>query len=239
MSDSPFSDHHFIVTGGTGGLGRAVIKLLLDRGATCTIPCLDEEEVADFPYTSHNKIKIVTDVDLTDGAQSEQFFKTASNQQPIRASLHLAGGFGMGSIEKVDTDDFLKMLHINTVTCFNSCKYAIEVFRMQKSEGRIVNVAARPAEFPRQGSNLSAYAASKTGVAALTQSLAQEVHDDDILINAVSPSIIDTPANRSAMPKADHNKWPKPEEIAETILYLASPANTLTHGAIVPVYGKS
>lgn len=239
MNTQDFSDQHVIVTGGTGGLGRAVVDLLIKQGARCTIPCLNEEEVADFPLSNSSQIKIVTDVDLTDPSQCERFFQSAAEQRPLTASLHLAGGFGMGSIEKAKVDDLQKMFDINTKTCFNSCKYAISCFRQQSSGGRIVNVAARPAEYPRQGAGLSSYAVSKAGVASLTQSLAQEVHHEDILINAVSPSIIDTPANRKAMPKADHDKWPAPDKIAETILFLASRSNTLTHGAIVPVHGNS
>ena len=105
--------------------------------------------------------------------------------------------------------------------------------------GRIVNVAARPALEWRSGANMAAYAASKAAVAALTAALAQEVAAKNVLVNAVAPSIIDTPANRRAMPDADHASWPKPEAIAEIICHLASPANQVARGAIVPVYGKA
>jgi NAD(P)-dependent dehydrogenase (short-subunit alcohol dehydrogenase family) len=84
-----------------------------------------------------------------------------------------------------------------------------------------------------------AYTAAKAGVASLTQSLAAELRDENILVNAVLPSTIDTPANRAAMPKADHASWPKPTEIAEAILFLASPSNTLTSGTLLPVYGRA
>jgi NAD(P)-dependent dehydrogenase (short-subunit alcohol dehydrogenase family) len=86
---------------------------------------------------------------------------------------------------------------------------------------------------------MTAYTASKAAVAALTQALAQEVAGDGILVNAVAPSIIDTPANRKDMPKADHALWPKPDDVAATILFLASPENRVTRGAVVPVYGRS
>src|SRR5205085_11686681 len=102
-----------------------------------------------------------------------------------------------------------------------------------------VNVAARPALEWRQGANMTAYTASKAGVAALTAALAEEVVKRGILVNAVAPSIMDTPANRKAMPKADHAAWPKVEEVAATIAFLASPDNKVTRGAIVPVYGRS
>jgi NAD(P)-dependent dehydrogenase (short-subunit alcohol dehydrogenase family) len=86
---------------------------------------------------------------------------------------------------------------------------------------------------------MTAYTASKAGVAALTAALAEEVAKDGILVNAVAPSIMDTPANRQALPKADYALWPKTDEVAATIAFLASPENLVTRGAIVPVYGKS
>ena len=104
--------------------------------------------------------------------------------------------------------------------------------------GRIVNVAARPALEWRSGAGMAAYTASKAAVAALTVALAEEVAKHGIPVNAIAPSIMDTPANRQAMPKADHAAWPKVEEVARTILFLASPDNKVTRGAIVPVYGR-
>ncbi|HUH85900.1 MAG TPA: SDR family oxidoreductase, partial [Stellaceae bacterium] len=89
------------------------------------------------------------------------------------------------------------------------------------------------------GAGMTAYTASKAAVAALTEAVAQEVVADGILVNAVAPSIIDTSANRHAMPKSDFSLWPKPEEIAATIVFLASAANRVTRGAVVPVYGRS
>jgi NAD(P)-dependent dehydrogenase (short-subunit alcohol dehydrogenase family) len=107
------------------------------------------------------------------------------------------------------------------------------------SGGRIVNVAARPALEPRTGAGMTAYTIAKSGVATLTIALAEEVAKDGILVNAVAPSIMDTAANRKAMPKAHFDAWPKVEEVAATILFLASPDNKVTRGAVVPVYGKA
>src|ERR1041385_9255529 len=105
--------------------------------------------------------------------------------------------------------------------------------------GRIVNVAARPGLIPERGAGMVPYTASKAAVAAITQALAAEVAGRGILVNAVAPSIMDTPANRASMPQADHTKWPKVAEVASTIAFLASPENTVTRGGLVPVYGKS
>jgi NAD(P)-dependent dehydrogenase (short-subunit alcohol dehydrogenase family) len=109
---------------------------------------------------------------------------------------------------------------------------------MRKSGGgRIVNVSSRPALVPTGG--MIAYTTAKAAVSSITQCLAEEVKPDGILVNAVVPSIMDTPANRAAMPKADFSKWPKVEEVAAAILFLASGENALTSGALVPVYGKA
>jgi NAD(P)-dependent dehydrogenase (short-subunit alcohol dehydrogenase family) len=124
----------------------------------------------------------------------------------------------------------------NLVSCFLCCRAAIGAM---KGGGRIVNVASRQALEPRSGAGMTAYTIAKSGVATLTIALAEEAAKDGILVNAVAPSIMDTAANRKAMPKADFDAWPKIEEVAATILFLASADNRVTRGAVVPVYGKS
>ena len=144
----------------------------------------------------------------------------------------------MGAVADTDKAALLAMLNMNFVSCHLCCRAALAQLRGTPA-GRIVNVAARPGIEPRLGAGMAAYAASKAAVAAFTQALAAEVAGRGILVNAVAPSIIDTPANRAAMPKADHAAWPKPEEIAATIGFLASPANRVTTGAVVPVPGRT
>jgi NAD(P)-dependent dehydrogenase (short-subunit alcohol dehydrogenase family) len=128
---------------------------------------------------------------------------------------------------------------MNFITCFLCCRAAVNAITKTGAGGRIVNVAARPALEWRSGAGMAAYTASKAAVAALTVALAEEVAKQGILVNAVAPSIMDTPVNRQAMPKADHAAWPKVEEVAATILFLASPDNKVTRGGVVPVYGRS
>lgn len=235
-----FSDRHLIVTGGTGSLGSAVVELLLNSGAKCSIPCFNQAELDNFDLADHENVFTEVGVDLTEEKATIAFFNDAVTAQgELWASIHIAGGFGMGDISDVTKSDFMKQINLNLVTCFNSCKSAISQIRKSGEGGRIVNVAARPALEPRQGAGMSAYTTSKAGVASLTQSLAEEVAKDDILINAVAPSIIDTPANRNAMPNANYENWPKPKEIATQMVYLASFQNKVTRGGIVPVYGKS
>jgi NAD(P)-dependent dehydrogenase (short-subunit alcohol dehydrogenase family) len=143
----------------------------------------------------------------------------------------------MAEVAKTTKAELMKQIEMNLVTAFLCSRGAVNA--MTGRGGRIVNVAARPALEPRSGAGMAAYTASKAAVVAFTIALSEEVAKLGILVNAVAPSIMDTPANRAAMPKADHAAWPKVEEVAATILFLASPQNAVTRGAIVPVYGKT
>jgi NAD(P)-dependent dehydrogenase (short-subunit alcohol dehydrogenase family) len=145
----------------------------------------------------------------------------------------------MSSIADTDKAKLMAQVDTNFVACFLCCRAAVKAIGRSGNGGRIVNVAARPGLEWRSGAGMVAYTASKAAVAAMTTALAEEVAKDGILVNAVAPSIMDTPANRAAMPKADHASWPRVEEVAATILFLASPDNAVTRGSIVPVYGKA
>ncbi len=203
---------HVVVTGGKGALGSAVVELFRAKGA--------EIHLLDVPQ-----------IDATDEAAVIAFYDALPE---LWGSVHLIGGFAMSPVRRTTLADFEKQWKLNTVTCFLACR---EAARKMKNGGRIVNVAARPVLQPAGG--MVAYVAAKAGVAAMTQALGAELVGDGILVNAVVPSIIDTPANRLAMPAADHASWPRPSQIAETIAFLASPENTLTTGALVPVYGRA
>lgn len=229
-----FTDRHVVVTGGSGALGVAVVRELVERGATCHVPVLAPRELDHFPFRDHPRVKVRAGLDLTVEQTVARFYGELPG---LWASIHLAGGFAMKPIVDTTLEDFLGLMNMNAVTCFLSCREAARRMREGAIGGRIVNVAARPALIPTAG--MAAYAASKGVVASLTQSLAEELAPDGIWVNAIAPSIIDTPRNRADMPKADHARWPKVEEIARTALHLASPANAVARGAIIPVYGKS
>jgi NAD(P)-dependent dehydrogenase (short-subunit alcohol dehydrogenase family) len=201
-----------VVTGGHGALGEAVVAAFAARGATVQVP--------------------PKDVRLDNEAHVVAYYAALPS---LWASIHVAGGFAFARIADTSVETIEQQWRTNVLTCFLSCREAIKAMR-RSGGGRIVNIASRAALVPSPG--MAAYVAAKGGVTALTQTLAAEVLADGILVNCVLPSIIDTPANRSAMPDADHAAWPKPAEIAETIAFLASPRNTLTSGALVPVYGR-
>ena len=227
-----FSGREAVVTGGTGALGRAVVGRLVAAGATVHVPVYAAEELDAFPYRQHEAVKLHEGLDLSVEADVAQLFGATTS---LYTSIHVAGGFAMGGIASTSLDVWDQLMQINATTCFLSCREAVK--SMEGREGRIVNVAARPVLVPT--GQMTAYTASKAAVAALTLSLAEELSESSIWVNAIVPSIIDTPANRAAMPDADHSAWPKPDEIAETITFLASPQNSVTRGALVPVYGKS
>jgi NAD(P)-dependent dehydrogenase (short-subunit alcohol dehydrogenase family) len=229
-----FEARRVVVTGGAGALGSAVVAALLRDGAICHVPCIDEAEAARFVHRNTPNVHTIVGANLTDEAQVARVY---SGIPELWASIHIAGGFAMSPIGGTDAAALRAMLDINLVTSFLCSRAAVGA--MGKTGGRIVNVAARPALEPRTGAGMTAYTASKAAVAAFTEALAQEVVGKGILVNAVAPSIIDTPTNRADMPDADHSKWANPEDIARTISFLASPENTVTRGAIVPVYGRS
>jgi NAD(P)-dependent dehydrogenase (short-subunit alcohol dehydrogenase family) len=231
-----FSDRHLVVTGGTGALGIAVVGALIEAGAICHVPWHSEEEAEHFPHRGHRQVVLVGNTDLSDEAGVARLFDGVAQ---LWGSIHLAGGFAMGPVAKTGKAALLHQIDMNLVTAFLCCRAAVNRMADNSNGGRIVNVAARPALEWRSGAGMAAYTASKAGVAALTAALAEEVAKDGILVNAVAPSIMDTPANRADMPKADYSAWPKVEEVARTIVFLASPDNRVTRGAIVPVYGKS
>ena len=237
-----FAGSHVVVTGGTGALGRAVIGALRAANAVCHIPNLIAGELDGFPYATDAGVHIVRGIDVADEAAVKRFYDALP---PLWASIHLAGGFAMAPIGEISAADFIAQFHMNALSCFLCSAAAVAAFRARKepvsgaSGGRIVNVSARPAIEPRLGAGMTAYTAAKSAVAALTQSLAQELTDEQIWVNAVAPSIIDTPANRAAMPEADHSRWVSPTDLAEVITFLASPDNRATRGAVIPVYGGS
>jgi NAD(P)-dependent dehydrogenase (short-subunit alcohol dehydrogenase family) len=231
-----FNGRHVVVTGGTGALGAAVVSGLLKAGARCRIPYRSEEEARRFAHHDDPNVSLVPIADLSDETQVATLYERLP---PPWASIHIAGGFAPGTVAKTGKAALMAQLNNNLVSCFLCCHAAVNAMQGNPEGGRIVNVAARPALEWRSGAGMSAYTVSKAGVAALTAAFAEEVVKDGILVNAVAPSTMDTPANRAAMPKADHDAWPKVEDVAATILFLASPDNRVTRGGIVPVYGKS
>jgi NAD(P)-dependent dehydrogenase (short-subunit alcohol dehydrogenase family) len=230
-----FRSRDVVITGGTGALGAAVVETLLEAGAICHVPYIVAREAELFPHRGHPNVKLSADIDLTQEDIVGRFYDSVPS---IWASIHLAGGFAMAPLVDTKRSDLMRLVELNMMTTYLCCRSAVSAMRRGWQGGRIVNVAARPALEWRTGAGMTAYTATKAAVAALTVALAEEVAKDGILVNAVVPSIIDTPANRRSMPNANHAVWPKPAQIAQTIAFLASPDNQVTRGGVVPVYGQ-
>ena len=208
------------VTGAGGALGGAVVEALSAAGAICHAPSQHELE-------------------LTDEAAVVAYY---ARLPPLWGSIQVAGGYAGAPFVDTSLADLRRQIDMNLTTCFLCCREAVKSMTRATSGGapvggRIINVGSRAALAPAGGS--IAYTLSKAAVVALTQSLADEVKGSRILVNAVVPSTIDTPANRAAMPNARHDRWPKPAEIASAITWLASPDNQLVSGALLPVYGMA
>ena len=229
-----FGGRHVVITGGTGALGIAVTGALLEAGATCHVPYRSQAEAEHFPHRGNGRVSLVALGDLADEAAVTAFYEKLT----LWASIHIAGTFAFAPIKDSGKSVLMGQLESNLVSTYLCSRAAVAAFARTGGGGRIVNVASRQGVEPRQGANLTAYTAAKAGVAALTQALGEEVAKDGILVNAVAPSLMDTPANRKSMPDADYSKWPKVEEVAATIVYLASPENKVTRSAVVPVYGR-
>lgn len=231
-TDLRFAERHVVITGASGGLGGAVVERLIAEGATVHAPLVEAAPPAHATWLDHARVVVTPRVDVGVEAAVVAYYAALP---PLWASIHLVGGFTMAAVVDTSVADFDRMLAMNARSCFLACREAVRAIRATGAGGRLVNVAARPAVTPVGG--MVAYSAAKAAVAAITQSLAVELAADRIWVNAVVPSIIDTPANRAAMPTADHAAWPKPAQLATAVAFLASPDNQLTSGALVPLYG--
>lgn len=236
-----FHGSNVVVTGGTGALGIAVVAALRAAGAVCHVTNMVSAELETYPHRDDPGVRIATGIDLADEAAVRRFY---ARLPTLWASIHLAGGFAMSPAAETSAVDFADQFQMNALSSFLCSVAAIRAIRARRAPGpegakggRIVNVAARPGIEPRLGSGMVAYATAKAAVAAMTQALAQETAGEEIWINAVAPSILDTPANRAAMPNADYTSWVAPSAVAEIIAFLASPENRVTRGAVIPVYG--
>ena len=235
-----FASKVILVAGGTGGLGRAVSLTFLREGAKVVVTYFHLEEfaalqgaagVAGTSLEGHS-------VDVTNEVAVGQIVnQIIAEHGRLDAMINTVGGYAGGvKLWDLDTKTFERMLALNLRAGYALARAAIVPMLKQKS-GAIVNVAAKAA-FDHAG-GASAYAASKAAALAMIDSLAADAKGSGVRVNSILPSIIDTPANRKAMPEADFAPWPKPEDIARVILFLCSDEARVIHGAAIPVYGDS
>lgn len=228
-----------LVAGGTGGLGRAVSLALLEAGAKVSVTYRKKEELdllSDAAGANGARLDAYS-VDATDVASSRQLIDTlVAKHGRLDALVNAIGGYAGGiALWETESNTFEQMLALN-LRSGHSLARAVVPAMLKQHSGSIVNVAARAAFDHPAGA--SAYAASKAAAVAMFDSLAQDVRGTGIRVNTILPSIIDTEANRKAMPDANFEKWPKPENIARVVLFLCSDDAKVIHGAAIPVYGS-
>ena len=235
-----FKDKVALIAGGTGGLGRAVSQAFLGEGAKVIVTYRKKQEFEDLKKIAGPAASNLLgyDVDVTDQAAVQKFVSSVATENGRVDSMVNAVGAYAGGVNLWDTnsDVFDQQLRLNLISGYALCRVIVPLMLKQRS-GAIVSVASKAAVDHAAGA--AAYAASKAAAVAMMDSLAADLKGSGVRVNSVLPSIIDTPANRKAMPGADFTKWPKPEEIARVILFLCSDAARVIHGAAIPVYGDS
>ena len=232
-----FAQKVVVITGAAGNLGRSVAATFAEQGAKLILLDIDQNRLdAIFPEDRSDQLKLA--VDLLDDAAVTATIASAREQIGSPDVLcAIAGGFHMGeTVHETALDKWNLMIDMNARTLLNSV-HAVVPGMLQKNSGKIITIGANAA---RQGmANMGVYCASKSMVMRLTESMSAELRGQGINVNCVMPSIIDTPENRAAMPKANYSNWVTPEQLASVILFLASDAASAVHGALVPVTGLS
>ena len=235
-----FSSKIVLVSGGTGGLGNAVSLAFLEEGARVVVTYRKEEEYAALKIATGAQAEALEGsiVDVTDErATAELVTGIVARHGRVDALVNTVGGYAGGvALWELETKVFDAMLSLNLRSGYSLARAVLPVMLKQR-HGSVVNVAAKAAL--DHGAGAAAYAASKAAAVALMDSLAADVKGTGVRVNSVLPSIIDTVTNRRAMPNGDFASWPKPEEIAQVILFLCSDNAAVIHGAAVPVYGTS
>ena len=235
-----FSGKVVLVAGGTGGLGREVSLAFLREGAKVVVTYRRDEEFAALKTAASSNAATLEGqaVDITDeAAVAELMAGILSRHGKLDALVNTIGGYAGGTkLWEVETKVLDTMFRLNLLSGFNLARAALPAMLRQR-HGSIVNVAAKAAV--DHGAGAAAYAASKAAAVALMDSLAADTKGTGVRVNSILPSIIDTEANRQAMPNADFGSWPKPEDIAQVVLFLSSEKAATIHGASIPVYGNS
>ena len=228
--------HSAIVTGGTGGLGAAVVARLLDDGWRVVVPWIVESELERVPERD-GLMLVQADLSDADAVASVVALGAGSDAAPLRGVVNLVGGFAMGArVHETPIEEFEKQFRLNLRPAYLMVQAAVPHL-LSGGGGSIVCVGTRAALQPFPGA--AGYISSKAAVIAFAQAVAVEYKHDGIRCNAILPSVIDTPGNRASMPKADFEKWVKPAQIAGVIAWLLSDASSPTSGAAIPVYGRA
>ena len=223
-------DRVVAITGASGALGRAVVEAAADHGARLAL--IDHAAARGTPRPTRIEIG---GIDLAEPSEANRAIEAATTHYGrLDVLINIAGAFSFQTVSDGDTATWERLYRVNTLTALNASRAAIPHL-IASGSGRIINIGALGAL--KAGSGMGPYAASKSGVHRLTEALANELKGN-VTVNAVLPSTIDTPANRRDMPKADFSAWVTPQELANVILFLASPEASAITGALIPVNGR-
>ena len=228
-----------LVTGGTGGLGRAVTLAFLHEGASVIATYIKEDEAAAMRAAvgANQRLELLPLNAIDEAATQALVDGITARHGHLDFVVNTIGGYAGGKpLWETDSKTYHLMVDLNLNATYAVARAAAAAMLRQKS-GSIVNIASKAALDHAAGG--SAYSASKAAALALIDSLAQDLKGTGVRVNSILPSIIDTEANRKAMPGSDFAKWPKPEDIAKVILFLCGPDAVLIHGANIPVYGQT
>jgi len=220
-----------VVGGGAGALGRAVVERLLGDGWPVVVPMRSPQD-AELPAAA-----TVVACDLRVSADVDALAAAVKGIGPWRVAVNASGGYAGGEAHRIDDEEMVDQLELNLLGPWRLARAAARAMIEQGGGGRIVNVGSRAAVEVAGGQ--AAYQVAKTGLVRLTQVMARELREHDITVNAVLPSIMDTEANRFAMPNADHSRWVPVERVAATIAWLLSPDADIVSGGAIPVYGRA
>ena len=224
------------ITGAFGALGAATALVAAEQGARLALIDRAPHAPAGLFDAHSSEIRLFTGVNLTDETQATAAVRAAHEQlQGLDVLINVAGAFRWQTVADGDPAIWDQMFAVNLKSALFTSRAAIPFLRQSRA-GRIINIGANAAL--KAGAGMGAYTASKSGLHRLTESLAEELKAVGITVNAVLPSIIDTPANRADMPKADFTTWVPPRALAEVILFLASDAGAPITGALLPVTGR-
>ncbi len=226
-----------VITGAAGNLGQVVAKTFADDGARLVLIDLKHEALTKA-FGADDETRMLLAADLLDQhAVHAAVDKAIARFQHLDVLCNLAGGFRMGQPVHETTDATWSLLFdINVRTLLNMVR-AVVPGMLKAGSGKVINVGAASAQ--KGVARMGAYCASKSTVIRLTESMAAELREHNINVNCILPTVIDTPENRASMPDADPGRWVAPADLAQTILFLASPAARAIHGAALPVAGLS
>lgn len=230
------NDSSVLITGGTGGLGTAVVERFLSAGWRVVVPWTRRSSVERL--ADHDSLELVeADLFDADSVRTAAGIAAGDAQRPLRAVANLVGGFAIGKkMHETPVEDFEAQLRLNLRATY-LVSQATVAHLIEAGGGAITCISSRAALRPFAGA--AGYITSKLALLGLVDSMAAEYLASGVRVNALLPSVIDTPANRAGQPKADHDAWVSPEEIADVLFFLSGPAASVISGAHIPVYGRA